>query len=95
MGWCLNKSISLVMSLLGPRRLITFYSTPNGNSAIGLVVKGDLSLEEIDKICEYFPSWVRLEFEFTKGEEYKEALAYSRMTQKVPLTGEKNARIQP
>jgi len=62
MGWNLNQRINETFRILGSR-FITFYSTPDSLSAIGIIFHGELTLEEVDAVVDLFPEQIRVEFE--------------------------------
>lgn len=62
MGWNLNQKINEVVRILG-NRFVTFYSTPDSMSAIGIIFHGELTVEEVNAIVNIFPKQIRVEFE--------------------------------
>ena len=62
MGWNLNEKINDVVSILG-NRFITFSSTPDSLSAIGIIFHGELTVEEVNTITQLFPNRIRVDFE--------------------------------
>ena len=71
MGWNINRAIEMVYSILG-NKVVAFSYTPDSNSAIDILFRGDITAEEEDKVVSLFPVWIRIEFKVAQWELMQE-----------------------
>lgn len=86
MGWNLRRAMSIIAEIAGDR-FVTYYSTPDSHSAIGILLKAELTVEEENAIVGLFPDYIRVEFMFDPGGNYNKTVLEidkEEITHKIP-----------